>query len=350
MLRRRRRGFTTRWTVAGDATARTITLPLNSGNGSTFNCMVDWGDGTSSTVISATDANRVHTYAVDGTYDVEIRGTCEGWSFSNGGSKLKFTKVLFLGDRPTFSGFKYLEGGFQGAIYNTSAGYGQIFPSGNGPTNLIYLYADNPITTIPDGNVRYMFNVTNMEGAYLGNRATSVPAYSLASLVLVTNLSYVYATGNNLQLNADIFYRDGEQATRFLGKTMKFTGCFTRSGAFTGAQGVAPDLWNCDFGETITLDVAPSVDWGGGDTITGQASGATAVVVAKVSALVYKIKKHFGTFTLGEVVGVTDVADKLADQGAANPTFSGTPVSAGCFSGHDISTVSNYADIPASWK
>ena len=38
--------------------------------------------------------------------------------------------------------------------------------------------------------------------------------------------------------------------------------------------------------------------------------------------------------------------------GGANPTFAGTPVSAGCFAGagNSVASLSNYADIPASWK
>lgn len=116
--------------------------------------------------------------------------------------------------------------------------------------------------------------------------------------------------------------------------------------------GAAPDLWNCDFGEIITLDVSPTTDWASGDIITGQTSGATCEVVSKTSATIYKIKKHFGTFTLGEIIGVTDNADKLVDQGAANPTFSGTPAATDCYNGAGNSTTSltNYNDIPTSWK
>lgn len=39
----------------------------------------------------------------------------------------------------------------------------------------------------------------------------------------------------------------GEESTRFLNKTIDFTDCFAR-GAFTGTQGTAPALWDCDFG------------------------------------------------------------------------------------------------------
>ena len=86
-------GFITQWTVAGDATARTITLPLvqNRTEGAlAYNCTVNWGDGSAlSTVTSYNDASRVHTYTANGTYNVEVRGTCEGWSFNDTGDKVK---------------------------------------------------------------------------------------------------------------------------------------------------------------------------------------------------------------------------------------------------------------------
>jgi hypothetical protein len=73
--------------------------------------------------------------------------------------------------------------------------------------------------------------------------------------------------------------------------------------------------------EVITLDVAPATAWDVGDLITGQSSGKTAYVVAKLTTLTYQIRERSGAFTLGEVVGVTGTPAKLADQGAAHPTI-----------------------------
>jgi len=83
---------------------------------------------------------------------------------------------------------------------------------------------------------------------------------------------------------------------------------------------------------TLTLDVAPASDWEPGDIIAGQSSGAYATVVAKLTSLTYSVSGYCGypklnnipEFTLGEVVGVTGTPAKLADQGAANPTFTST--------------------------
>lgn len=72
--------------------------------------------------------------------------------------------------------------------------------------------------------------------------------------------------------------------------------------------------------EILTLDVAPATEWSVGDLITGQTSGKTARVVLKLTSLTYQIRERTGSFTLGEIIGVTGVGEKLADQGAAHPT------------------------------
>lgn len=72
--------------------------------------------------------------------------------------------------------------------------------------------------------------------------------------------------------------------------------------------------------EILTLDVAPATSWVAGDFITGQTSTKTAYVVAQLTSLTYRIRERTGSFTLGEIIGVTGTPAKLADQGAAFPT------------------------------
>jgi len=446
-------GFVTRWTVAGDGTARTITLPLSDGNGSAFACTIDWGDGTPKSTVTAYDSpHRTHTYAVDGTYDVTIVGQCEGWSFNNGGDCLKLVSIVNWGSSGLFSGFKYLAGGFFGCENNTSLGVGKILPAGTALTDLSHCFDHNHADTIPTGLLDYCENVTdlsycffygyftgiparlldyctaatnlsgcfasnfisvipnglldrcpaltnlyycfgsnyltaipdslfdhnplitnlascfqnnyiaalpahlldlclvltNMQGFVSSNRIASIPTNWLINNTLLTNLSYCFCNNPPLQISDDTFYAPGGEATRFLGLTMDFSSCYLGSDT-TGPQGTAPDLWNCDYGETITLDTAPAVDWIAGDVITGQTSGAVATVVSQVSPLVYKIKQHYGDFTSGEVVGVTGVPSKLAAQTGICPVFAGTPNSNGCFFGIPDASLSNAADIPAYW-
>lgn len=92
--------FITKWTVSGDATARTIQLPTVSGG--TFNYTVDWGDGTAPVNITTyNSANRIHTYAANGTYFVRIAGTMGAWNFNTGlgyTSNTKLNGILQWGD------------------------------------------------------------------------------------------------------------------------------------------------------------------------------------------------------------------------------------------------------------
>jgi len=73
--------------------------------------------------------------------------------------------------------------------------------------------------------------------------------------------------------------------------------------------------------EILTLDVAPATDWDPGDIITGQTSSETSVVVSFITTLTYYVRERTGSYTLGEIIGVTGVAGKLADQGLAYPTI-----------------------------
>jgi uncharacterized phiE125 gp8 family phage protein len=72
--------------------------------------------------------------------------------------------------------------------------------------------------------------------------------------------------------------------------------------------------------EIMTLDVAPGgAGWSAGDTITGQSSSQTCVVVQVLTTLTYYVRNRSGAYTLGEILSN---GTATADQGAANPTFS----------------------------
>lgn len=238
-------GFVTEWTVAGDATARTITLPLyNSG---TFNCVVDWGDGTTSTITAYNSANRIHTYATDGVYYVAITGNCPSWSFNNTGDKLKITAIKQWGDI-NFSGFKYLSKGFYGCSNLTSLGIGKIKVYDTTLTILQFCFDGTKITSIPSGLFDNCVNVTDFVSVFQScTSLTSIPT----DLFRYNTSAYIFENTfnscSNLQVKDNIFYADGEQSTRFLNKSAYFTNCFYRT-TFTGTQGTVPDLWNCDFG------------------------------------------------------------------------------------------------------
>ena len=126
-------GFITEWRTTDPD--ETITLPLPEVDGCTFSCTVNWGDGTSSVITTFNDDDITHSYATAGDYQVEIVGTCEGWSFSNDGDKLKIVNIINWGEPCGFSGFNFLGQGFDGCENLLSLGTGSIMASGAGCTS-----------------------------------------------------------------------------------------------------------------------------------------------------------------------------------------------------------------------
>ena len=66
-----------------------------------------------------------------------------------------------------------------------------------------------------------------------------------------TNFSNAFFGCTKLAINPTIFYPVGGGPGRFVGKTVDLSYCFARAG-YTGAQGIAPDLWACTFGSVTS--------------------------------------------------------------------------------------------------
>jgi hypothetical protein len=64
---------------------QTITIPFFNTAG--YDGVIDWKDGSMSTITAYDDADRVHLYADAGDYDIEFTGTFPGLYFNNTGSK-----------------------------------------------------------------------------------------------------------------------------------------------------------------------------------------------------------------------------------------------------------------------
>ena len=73
----------------------------------TYDCVVNWGDGTSDSITTWNDAAWTHTYPSAGTYTIRITGTFEGWSFNDTGDDEKLITISQWGvlDGNLTSGF-----------------------------------------------------------------------------------------------------------------------------------------------------------------------------------------------------------------------------------------------------
>lgn len=144
-------------TSAGSSASNQFKLPLVSSG--TLNAVVNWGDGTSSTITAWNQAEVTHTYAIAGLYDIRITGVLRGWSFNDGGDKLKILNII----------------NWSGLIIDVSAGF-------YGCTNLNASAIDAPTITstslqeyfreCPNFNGQIgnwnVSNVTNMQSMFRG--------------------------------------------------------------------------------------------------------------------------------------------------------------------------------------
>ena len=83
--------------VATTTASETFTIPCQ--NVGTFNAIIDWGDSsTPSTITAYNDADLAHVYNSPGDHVIRITGTFPNIYFNNGGDKLKVKSVENLGE------------------------------------------------------------------------------------------------------------------------------------------------------------------------------------------------------------------------------------------------------------
>lgn len=163
-----RGAFVSTWKTdnPGSSESNQITLPLVEGG--VYDCMVDWGDGTTSGITSYDDADKTHTYATVGTYTVSITGMIQGFSFgmqprsAQYGDSAKFMRlrkwgILRLGNTGKC---------FQGCL-NMSVEADDI-PDLSGISNFSYMFTDcRSMTTIPRVSKWDVSLVTDMRFMFL---------------------------------------------------------------------------------------------------------------------------------------------------------------------------------------
>jgi hypothetical protein len=76
---------------AGVSTSTQFALPLEASG--TYDFTINWGDASSNNITVWNQAETTHTYSVAGTYGISITGRLVGWTFNNGGDRLKFLEV-----------------------------------------------------------------------------------------------------------------------------------------------------------------------------------------------------------------------------------------------------------------
>jgi hypothetical protein len=202
-------------------TGASITLPLPSGQ--TYNFTVDYGDGSPlKTVTAYNDPNASYTYAMDGIYQIKINGKCGGWSFNNGGDKLKITSVDQWGEVD----FDYLAGAFWGCVNLSSICSGTI--SGTSSVTAINSFFQScPIIDYDPDIFSLLTGLRNPANCFAFTNISTFYANTLKNNVLINNISQLcYSCPNLTTIEVDSF--------RYNTQITTVVNCFFNCTALTG--------------------------------------------------------------------------------------------------------------------
>jgi len=253
--------------ILTSAPSETFTLPLT--HTGTYNFTVNWGDGNSNTITVYNDANATHIYAAAGTYTLTMLGTCTEFDFNinptdahkvtavNAFKDLGFSLLRFSGcdnlvsiasNMNVLTHLNTAERMFIGCSSLRAIPAGS-FDGSTGITDFSWIFYNcTSLASIPSGLFDHNTAAITFSLAFYNcSSLTSIPSGLFRHNTAAINFDYAFSECTNVQLVADIFYPTGDCGTRFLDQTVDFSDMFYIS-SFTGTQGVAPDLWTCNFG------------------------------------------------------------------------------------------------------
>lgn len=153
----------TTYLSAGSSNSNEIQLPLVF-EGS-YNFVVDWWDGSKSTIKTWDSLDKKHTYASEGTYTILISGEFTGFAFYDAGDKLKLLNIS------KFGSFKF---GNTGSYFQGAANFEPTAvdtPDMIGTTNLDWAFAGATLFNLESIDNLDTSSVTSMDGSF--NNTTS---------------------------------------------------------------------------------------------------------------------------------------------------------------------------------
>jgi hypothetical protein len=232
-----------KFTIETTSNGTQIELPITAPSGIQPNLTVSWGDGSSSTIISVTQADRFHTYTSSGTYQIIVSGYCPGFSVDNNPSYknlyksvddwgvVQFEEVDFYGcgNLTTIPA-----DGSNNAILNDGLNTVKRFNSTFRQTGItiipngLFDYSSNAIsfvntfvfclgiTQIPSDLFDNNTNVTSFSGTFNALlNLTSIPSGLFDNNPLVVNFESVFRNCRKVAGIPNRFFTNNQQVTTF---------------------------------------------------------------------------------------------------------------------------------------
>ena len=220
--------FKTTWNM----TAGNFTLSSQTG---TYNCTIDWGDGTAPT--QHTTGNPTHTYSLAGQYQISISGSYSGTRMDS--DVTNRTKLISV-DNWGNVGFTSFNSAFNSCSNLSKLPNGSI-TGANNVTSFDYVFANcTSLTSIPIGLFDNCSNVTSFYSCFVGcSSLTSIPVDLFKYNVNVTSFYYCFGGCKRLSLPIALFNLSALQ-----NKQPNMTLCFYVKSTSDSPIGTTQALWS----------------------------------------------------------------------------------------------------------
>ena len=242
-----------------------FTTPLVDYGGLTPALYINWGDSTSSGLItSSSSTNRIHTYASAGTYTITISGFMPGFKVNNNSAiRNLITELVQWGT----VGIRTID--FYGCINLTSIPTSSALSALGGYTglgeviNFTSLFQATRVATIPSDLFAYSPKATTFANTFSSNTAiTSVPNGLFDLVRLATSFASCFFSCSSLTSVPSTLFDQNPNAVNFSGtfyncraltNVLQFTyntnvtifnNLYNMSSTVNALTGTAPELWN----------------------------------------------------------------------------------------------------------
>jgi surface protein len=220
-------------------------------NGFTYNCLINWGDGSPLSLVTAhNDMDARHTYANPGDYTVTIIGIFQALRNPPGdgyGPYGQIIRVLELGNVD----WRSLSHAFGGATNLISVSGGVT----NQVTDLSNMFAYTPSLTTVDTSTWNLSNVTTISGIFAGSAVSTVTNLSSWDITNISDISNAFSDADNL--NPDVSAWNTSNVTNMSGlfSGLSFTpnvsswntsNVTNMSSIFSSTQNISPDVTGWD--------------------------------------------------------------------------------------------------------
>lgn len=239
-------------------------LPIADYGSITPDFSVDWDDGSSNTITSSSDVNRIHTFSSPGTYDISLTGTIPSFRVNNSGYRGLYTAVIAWGT-PSFKTLNFY-GCSNLTSLPTSGGSATGHDGLNTLVNVDNFLRASGITTLPDGLMDYMVNVTSFVDSFSFMQISSIPSGFFDNCTNALSFNSTFNQCFNLSAIPSGLFDNNTNVTNF---SSTFKSCISigsiPSGLFdnntnvttffsvfrmpttaNSLTGNAPELWNRD--------------------------------------------------------------------------------------------------------